>query len=105
MVISSEVFDPFKVRLVPVRFNGSPGLRGLSDDSHPESIAPPRFIFSALENGQITEINDFLTFDGKLFSKFDSTAHGLTDEFDRVFPVLLIEDRRTNSIKFKKEKP
>ncbi len=62
-------FDPFKVRLVPVRFNGSPAFAVYQMDSNGIYRAAALHILT-IENGQITEINDFLTFDGKLFSKF-----------------------------------
>ena len=63
-------FDPFKVRLVPVRFNGSPAFAVYQMDSSGIYRAAALHILT-IENGQITEINDFLTFDGRLFSKFD----------------------------------
>jgi len=63
-------FDPFKVRLVPVRFNGAPAFAVYQMDSFGIYRAAALHILS-IENGQITEINDFLTFDGKLFLKFD----------------------------------
>lgn len=62
-------FEPFKVRLVPVRFNGSPAFAVYQMDSSGIYRAAALHILS-IENGQITEINDFLSFDGKLFSKF-----------------------------------
>jgi RNA polymerase sigma-70 factor, ECF subfamily len=63
-------FDPFKIRLVPVRFNGSPAFAVYQMDSSGIYRAAALHILS-IENGQIIEINDFLTFDGKLFSKFN----------------------------------
>jgi RNA polymerase sigma-70 factor, ECF subfamily len=62
-------FDPFKVRLVPVGFNGSPAFAVYQVDSSGIYRAAALHILS-IENGQIAEINDFLTFDGRLFSKF-----------------------------------
>jgi RNA polymerase sigma-70 factor (ECF subfamily) len=62
-------FDPFKVRLEPVRANGSPAFAVYQLDSSGIYRAAALHILS-IENGQVTEINDFLTFDGKLFSKF-----------------------------------
>ena len=63
-------FDPFKVRLEPVRANGSPAFAVYQMDSSGIYRAAALHVLS-IENGQITEINDFLTFDGRLFSKFD----------------------------------
>jgi RNA polymerase sigma-70 factor, ECF subfamily len=61
---------PFRVRLEPIRANGSPAFAVYQMDSSGIYRAAALHILS-IENGQITEINDFLTFDGKLFSKFD----------------------------------
>ena len=60
--------DPFKVRLVAARFNGSPAyaVYQLSDDGIFRASAVQ---ILTIENGEISEIHDFLTLDGKLFSR------------------------------------
>ena len=61
-------FDPFRVRLVPFRANGSPSFAVYQMD--PEGIYRAAALhILTIENGQIAEINDYLTFDGQLFSK------------------------------------
>jgi RNA polymerase sigma-70 factor, ECF subfamily len=64
-----RMFDPFRVRLVPVRFNGSPSFAVYQMDPQGIYRAAALHILT-VENGSISEINDFLTFDGQLFSKF-----------------------------------
>ena len=61
--------DPFKVRLEAVRANGSPAFAVYQMDKDGVYRAAAIHILT-IEGGQITEINDFLTFDGQLFSKF-----------------------------------
>jgi len=61
--------DPFNVRLEAVRANGSPAFAVYQMDKDGVFRAVALHILT-LENGQITEINDFLTFDGQLFSRF-----------------------------------
>jgi RNA polymerase sigma-70 factor (ECF subfamily) len=62
--------DPFKVRLEAVRSNGSPAFAVYQMDQDGVYRAAALHILT-IENGQITEINDFLTFDGQLFSHFN----------------------------------
>src|SRR6266498_1762834 len=61
--------DPFKVKLEPVRANGSPAFAVYQMDLEGVYRAAAIHILT-IENGQISEINDFLTFDGALFSRF-----------------------------------
>ena len=61
--------DPFKVRLEAVRANGSPAFAVYQMDQQGVYRAAAIHILT-IENGQIAEINDFLTFDGQLFSRF-----------------------------------
>jgi RNA polymerase sigma-70 factor, ECF subfamily len=61
--------DPFKVRLEAVRSNGSPAFAVYQMDQDGVYRAAAIHILTT-ENGQITEINDYLTFDGQLFSRF-----------------------------------
>ena len=61
--------DPFKVRLEALRANGSPAFAVYQMDGGGIYRAAAIHILT-IENGQITEINDFLTFDGQLFSQF-----------------------------------
>ena len=61
--------DPFNVRLEAVRANGSPAFAVYQMDQAGVFRAAAIHILT-IENGQITEINDFLTFDGQLFSRF-----------------------------------
>jgi RNA polymerase sigma-70 factor (ECF subfamily) len=61
--------NPFKVRLEAVRANGSPAFAVYQMD--PEGIYRAAALhILTIESGQITEINDYLTFDGQLFSRF-----------------------------------
>ena len=60
--------DPFKVKLEAVRFNGSPAFATYQmDESGVYRTAALQIL--TIEDGLITEINDYLTFDGQLFSK------------------------------------
>jgi RNA polymerase sigma-70 factor, ECF subfamily len=61
--------DPFKVRLVPLRSNGVPAFAVYQMDKEGIYRAAAIHVLT-LEDGQITEIDDFLTFDGQLFSRF-----------------------------------
>jgi RNA polymerase sigma-70 factor (ECF subfamily) len=64
-----KMFDPFRVRLIPVHFNGSPAFAVYQMDPQGTYRAAALHVLT-VENGSISEINDFLTFDGQLFSKF-----------------------------------
>jgi len=64
-----KMFDPFRVRLVPVRANGSPAFAVYQIDKEDVYRAAALHILT-IKDGWISEINDFLTFDGQLFSKF-----------------------------------
>lgn len=64
-----RMFNPFRVRLVPVRANGSPAFAVYQMDQDGVYRAAAIHVLT-IEGGEITEINDFLTFDGQLFSKF-----------------------------------
>jgi RNA polymerase sigma-70 factor, ECF subfamily len=61
--------SPFKVKLVAVRANGSPAFATYQMDKDGIYRAAAIQILT-IENGKITEINDYLTFDGQLFSRF-----------------------------------
>jgi RNA polymerase sigma-70 factor (ECF subfamily) len=61
--------SPFKVRLEAVRANGSPAFAIYQMDPSGIYRAAALHILT-IENGEISEINDFLTFDGQLFVKF-----------------------------------
>ncbi len=61
--------DPFKVKLEAVRANGSPAFATYQMDKDGVYRAAALQILT-IENGLITEINDYLTFDGRLFSRF-----------------------------------
>jgi len=61
--------DPFNVRLEALRANGSPAFALYQMDREGVYRAAAIHILT-IENGLITEINDFLSFDGKLFSRF-----------------------------------
>ena len=61
--------DPFKVKLEAVRANGSPAFAVYQMDKEGIYRAAAIHILT-IENGQIAEINDYLTFDGQLFSRF-----------------------------------
>jgi RNA polymerase sigma-70 factor (ECF subfamily) len=62
------MFEPFRVRLLPVRLNGSPAFAVYQMDAQGTYRAAALHILT-IEHGAISEINDFLTFDGQLFSK------------------------------------
>ncbi len=59
--------DPFKVKLEAVRFNGSPAFATYQMDESGVYRAAALQILT-IEDGLISEINDYLTFDGQLFS-------------------------------------
>ncbi len=61
--------DPFRVRLMPVRANGSPAFAVYQRDSS-GVYRPAAMHILTIVGGLIDEINDYLTFDGKLFSQF-----------------------------------
>jgi RNA polymerase sigma-70 factor (ECF subfamily) len=61
--------DPFKVRLEAIRANGSPAFALYQMDKEGVYRSAAMHILT-IESGQITEINDYLTFDGQLFTKF-----------------------------------
>jgi RNA polymerase sigma-70 factor (ECF subfamily) len=62
--------EPFRVRLVATRANGVPAFAVYQMDSSGVYRAAALNILT-IENGAISEINDYLTFDGNLFSKFN----------------------------------
>ena len=62
-------FDPFRVKLVPVRANGSPAFATYQMDRDGIYRAAALHILT-IEYGRIAEINDYLTFDGQLFTRF-----------------------------------
>ena len=64
-----KMFDPFRLRLIPIRASGSPAFAVYQMDQDGIYRAAALHILT-IEDGQITEINDYLTFDGKLFSRF-----------------------------------
>lgn len=59
--------DPFKVKLEAVRFNGSPAFAIYQMDESGVYRAAALQILT-IEDGLISEINDYLTFDDQLFS-------------------------------------
>ncbi len=61
--------DPFKVRLEAIRANGSPAYAVYQMDKDGVFRAAAIHILT-VEDGLIAEINDYLTFDGQLFSRF-----------------------------------
>jgi RNA polymerase sigma-70 factor, ECF subfamily len=61
--------NPFKVRLEAIRANGCPAFAVYQMDKEGVYRAAAIHILT-IEDGQITEINDYLTFDGQLFVKF-----------------------------------
>jgi RNA polymerase sigma-70 factor, ECF subfamily len=61
--------DPFKVKLVAVRANGSPAFAAYQMDKDGIYRAAALHILT-IEYGRISEINDYLTFDGQLFTRF-----------------------------------
>jgi RNA polymerase sigma-70 factor (ECF subfamily) len=61
--------DPFKVKLKTVRANGSPAFAVYQMDK--DGVFRPAAIqILTIEYGRISELNDYLTFDGQLFSRF-----------------------------------
>jgi RNA polymerase sigma-70 factor (ECF subfamily) len=64
-----KMFDVFRVQLKPVRANGSPAFAVYQMDPDGVYRAAALHILT-IEDDWISEINDFLTFDGQLFSKF-----------------------------------
>jgi RNA polymerase sigma-70 factor (ECF subfamily) len=60
---------PFKVRLEAIRASGSPAFAVYQMDPTGIYRAAALHILT-VENGEISEINDFLTFDGQLFINF-----------------------------------
>ena len=69
MAICSRARDPFRVRLVPIAANGSPAFAVYQLDASGAYRAAALHVLT-IENGLISEIHDFLTFDGQLFSRF-----------------------------------
>src|SRR5262245_23595245 len=64
-----KIFDVCRVQLRPVRANGSPACAVYQ--MGPDGIYRAAALhILTIENDSISEINDFLTFDGELFSKF-----------------------------------
>jgi RNA polymerase sigma-70 factor (ECF subfamily) len=61
--------DTFQVKLKALRANGSPAFAVYQLDGQGNFRAAAIHILS-IENGGIAEINDYLTFDGQLFSRF-----------------------------------
>jgi RNA polymerase sigma-70 factor (ECF subfamily) len=61
--------DPFKVRLEPLHVNGVPGFAVYQMAPEGTYRAAAIHILT-IEDGLITEINDYRTFDGQLFHKF-----------------------------------
>jgi RNA polymerase sigma-70 factor, ECF subfamily len=64
-----KMFDVFRVRLISVRANGSPAFAVYQMDPSGIYRAAALHILT-IEDDLISEINDFLTLDGQLFSKF-----------------------------------
>ena len=61
--------DPFKVKLEAVRANGSPAFAIYQMDKDGVYRAAAIHILT-IEYGRIAEVNDYLTFDGQLFTRF-----------------------------------
>ena len=61
--------DPFKVKLVTVHANGSPAFAVYQMNEQGIYRAAALQILT-IEYGRIAEINDYLTFDGQLFTRF-----------------------------------
>jgi RNA polymerase sigma-70 factor (ECF subfamily) len=61
--------DPFKVKLVAVHANGSPAFAVYQLDGQGIYRAAAIQILT-IDHGQISEINDYLTFDDQLFTRF-----------------------------------
>lgn len=64
-----RIFNPFRVKLVQLRANGSPAFAVYQMDASGVYRAAAIHILT-FKNGTISEINDFLTSDGSLFSQF-----------------------------------
>jgi RNA polymerase sigma-70 factor, ECF subfamily len=64
-----RIFNPFHVRLIPLRANSSPAFAVYQMDATGTYRAAAIHIL-VINNGGISEINDFLTLDGSLFSQF-----------------------------------
>ena len=64
-----KVFDPFRVKLKPLRANASPAFAVYQMDASGVYRAAAIHILT-INNGGISEINDFLTPDGSLFYQF-----------------------------------
>ncbi len=61
--------DPFQVRLVALHANGSPAFAVYQRDQEGIFRAAAVHVLT-IEDGQISEINDYLSFDGQLFQRF-----------------------------------
>ena len=57
-----------RLKLMPAQVNGSPSFVAYGMDESGVHRAEALHILT-IENGEISEINDYLSFDGKLFSK------------------------------------
>jgi RNA polymerase sigma-70 factor, ECF subfamily len=64
-----KMFAPFHVKLVPVRASGSPAFAVYQMDPQGVYRAAALHVLT-IADGQISEINDYLTFDGQLFARF-----------------------------------
>lgn len=64
-----QSFDPFHLRLVPIHANGSPAFAVYQMDQEGRYRAAALHILT-ITDGEISEINDYLSFDGRLFSQF-----------------------------------
>jgi RNA polymerase sigma-70 factor (ECF subfamily) len=64
-----QSMSPFKVKLEAVRANGAPAFAVYQMDKSGVYHAAAIHILT-IEDGLITDINDYLTFDGQLFSRF-----------------------------------
>jgi RNA polymerase sigma-70 factor (ECF subfamily) len=64
-----KAFSPFRVKLKPLRANGSPAFAVYQMDSS-GVYRPAALHVLTIDNRGISEINDFLTADGSLFSRF-----------------------------------
>ena len=64
-----KMFDPFRLKLIPLRANGSPAFAVYQMDASGVYRAAAIHVLT-IKNGGISEINDFLTSDDSLFSQF-----------------------------------
>ena len=64
-----KMFDPFRLKLIPLRANGSPAFAVYQMDASGVYRAAAIHVLT-IKNGGISEINDFLTYDDSLFSQF-----------------------------------